>query len=187
MAPVHRTLCLLTIAALLFAAGCDKKGDDGKAAAPPPSAPAPAPSAPPTGGSMMGKPVDACSMLTKADAEAATGEKLRDPERTGSGCTLPDGDGVKIVILEVQSLKDPSTAKQMFDARRANNDDAEPAAGVGDAAYWDEFMGAQRVHVLKGSYLVMLQIGLIRPDGKVKEPERKAATALIPKVLGKLP
>jgi hypothetical protein len=183
MARYLNTLSFLTIAVLLVAAGCDKKGDDGKAAK---TGSTPASSAPaPTGGAMTGKPIEACSLLTKADAEAATGEKLGDPEGKKSACTFIDKDGVKVVLLEVDSLNDPSTAKQMFDIGRSN--DAEPASGIGDAAVWGELMGAQRLRVLKGSYVVTLQIYVAREGGNVKEPSRKAALALIPKVLGKLP
>jgi hypothetical protein len=180
MARLPGTLPFLTIAALLVAAGGDKKGDDGKGGTPAPSAPAP------TGGDTVVKPVDACSLLTKADAEAATGEKLGDPKALGKGssCEFLDGNQVKVVLVSVSSQKDPSTAKQLFDAISAGK---EPASGFGDAAYWSELMGAERLNILKGSTTVMVQVGLIRSTGPAKEPARKAAAAIAGKVLGKLP
>jgi hypothetical protein len=182
------TLSFLTVAALLLAAGCEKKGEEGGSAKPAPSAPEPSASAPApapaTGGDMMGKPVVACSLLTKAEAEAATGEKLGEPEGKGSSCSFLDDTLVRVVLVEVSSLKDPSTAKQLFDVTSA---DKEVASGFGDAAYWAELMGAERLNILKGPYTVMVQVGLIRSTGPAKEPARKAAAAIAAKVLGKLP
>jgi hypothetical protein len=178
----------LVLGVVLFAAGCKEEAKEGGSPAPAPSPTSPPAPKPAAGAATMGKAVDACSMLSKADAEAATGRKLADP--TGktdvwSSCrfTLVDPPA-PIVELTVVSLADSATAKQAFEEDRTTNvEQPEPTEGIGEAAFWD----AGNVLVIrKGSYLVKVNISTEHMGGD-KEFERKAARPIAEKVLAKLP
>ena len=185
-------LCLLALGASLIAVGCKKESEVKPATEPSATAsrtPSAAPAAPKpaSGAAMTGSPIDACSMLTKAEAEAATGRKLQDPtgkKDAWSSCrfTLVDPPA-PIVDLDVIHAADAMMAKQMFQEFAKDEGPTEPAPGIGDTAYWNE---TNVLRILKGSYVVIVNVSS-EHMGVDKEPERKAAKPIAEKILARLP
>jgi hypothetical protein len=148
-----------------------------------------------TGASGQSGPIDACQLITKADAEAALGEAVKAPENpiTGEGLaavtsckyTVASAPSVNNVSLIVRRLDSADAAKADFDQLKK---DMEPklnvtpndVPGLGDAAFWSG--GAvNQLAVLKGK--VQLLIYVRGPQGISPEA---TAQALATKALGRL-
>ncbi len=156
-----RCLALLTFCVLLFVAGC---GGSGKTVAPQGDA---------GGAKKTAKGlVDPCALLTKAEAEAALGEQVKEPEFTDTKNPLgqklclysPVSEKAKrfIQLSVVQnegmgkSLRDQGyNVEQLYEETKNNLTDAKPVSGIGDGAFW----GTNGLHVLKGNFYLNISVG----------------------------
>ena len=101
---------------------------------------------------------DPCSLLTKAEVEAALGAPISEPTQSGIGtpnviCDFR-GQAQTGVLLLVNNGSTSAGAKRIFDASR--RDTYPEVAGLGESAYWQENSGG--IHVLKGSFVVNLDV-----------------------------
>jgi hypothetical protein len=137
---------------------------------------APAGTSPPENVSPSTSPVDACALLSHAEAEALTGLKLLQPVKgdlpNPAMCsygdpespTLPDGRALaQIVILSVSAAEAGTyvggpiaQAKATHEIGRQNAAAPQDVAGLGEQAYWDATLHA--LHVLKGHYEVSVDV-----------------------------
>ena len=178
----HSLVRTLLFISLLFAlAACSSPANPGAQPAPtsglpaataqPTSAPvtaatavAEAPTAPPAGNATS---VDACALLSKADAEKILGQPVKDPESPVQGsadfnvssCVYHTQTGTALdrvaLVVWVVASGDAAYAKTAFETDKQKvpaNYNADPVdvAGVGDAAYWVAGAGNQLM-VLKGT------------------------------------
>jgi len=127
------------------------------------------PSAQPDGGSAG---LDACLLLTKADAEAILGQPVSEPERPVEGSATFDVSSCKykvqgesayenvFLIVTVPVNGDLQSAQIAFDTDKNSSKDmlgADPVdvPGLGDTAYWVAGYGNQ-LSILKGNVHVIL-------------------------------
>ncbi len=90
--------------------------------------------------------LDACSLLTKSDAESLTGESAGPPSTsqvgdTVSRCGYVSASGSKHVSLLARRASSTGEAIQIFKKAQAESkglsgSDPREIAGLGDAAYW---------------------------------------------------
>ena len=123
--------------------------------------------------------VDACALLTKAEAEAALGTPVGDPVRGDVppvySCSYVAADKLDNVSVDVTSYTD---ARQAYDAYlmavKINN--YEEMAGLGDRAYRSV---VSDVDVLKGRFELSVDVTLpISKDAQVQKAKEIAARAL---------
>jgi hypothetical protein len=183
VAPFARQVSLAlaaTVALAVALAGCGPSSGASQAAAP-----GPAPRAP--------HAVEACALLTAADAQAALGEqevvemtsflseaqKQKDPAQCGYNA---GSDPSKIVRLEVRRAASPDAASSAFDSTRGLLAGSAPqdVPGLGDAAFWVGGSLAQ-LHVRKGA----TQLIITSQPGEGKDP-LAAAKTLAGQALGRL-
>ena len=180
------------------AVGCSKKEGERK---PDPAAPAqekPAPAAEPAvpPGAVTAPAIDACTLVSKADVEAASKGKVSDPKADVAGnmatCLFGDPDGnaplgrVRLIALNAGSA---GAAKSIHDmVANDPKDKREAVAGVGEAASLKSDEYASHLLVLKGAYTLEVSVNLA--DKSLKRDagaERTAATEIAKKAVGKLP
>jgi hypothetical protein len=102
--------------------------------------------------------VDACRIVTSADATAIFGDNAGPPHTVLNACVYDDGTH-ELIVSVARTL-----AKPQFDASRGPA--AKPVPGVGDAAY---YLNGE-LWVLKGTNLLQLTLGPVpapAPNPKV--------------------
>ena len=101
--------------------------------------------------------IDACSLLKKAEVEAAVGHPVPEPRKQQAGnvssCTYEDSQTHRLIAtLEVVASTDPTQAREIFKARSQSLAKTEPVGGLGDDARWNPI--SMNLHVLRGKYVV---------------------------------
>ena len=148
---------------------------DGTARPEPEAAPAPKPEA----ARPQPAAVDACALVTKADAEAALGTPVGDPVRGDVppvySCSYATADRLNNVSVNVTSYSD---ARQAYDSHlmavKINNYEELP--GLGDRAYRSL---VSDVTVLKGRFELSVDVSLSIPkDEQVKKARELASRGL---------
>jgi hypothetical protein len=128
--------------------------------------------------------LDACSLLTSADVQAATKRPVRPPAKSVianlATCTFddPKDPTSKVVNLSVLVSANAGDAKKAMVIAKSNAADVQPIAGLGEDAYWDRYLRALRI--VKGRY--ELDLVLDSEAGGLD-----AARALAAKALSRLP
>jgi len=128
--------------------------------------------------------LDACSLLTAVDVQAATKRPVRPPAKSATAnlatCTFDDPKDPTSRVLNLNVLVSASAA----DARKAlaiaksNAADVQPVAALGEEAYWDKYLRALRI--VRGRYQLDLEL-----DSEAGGLD--AAKALAVKALSRLP
>jgi hypothetical protein len=149
-----------------------------------------------TGASGKSGSIDACQLITKADAEAALGETVKAPENpiTGEGIavvtsckyTVAAAPSVNNVSLIVRRLDTAAASRKDFEQLKQDtvtklNVTPEDVAGIGDGAIWIGGIYNQ-LSVLHGK--VQLLISVMGPQGATPDA---AAKTLAAKALSRLP
>jgi NAD(P)H-hydrate repair Nnr-like enzyme with NAD(P)H-hydrate dehydratase domain len=128
--------------------------------------------------------VDACSLLTAADVQAATKRPVRPPAKSVvanlATCTFddPKDPTSQVVNLNVLVSANAADAKKALAIAKSNAADVQSVAGLGEDAYWDKYLRALRI--VKGRY--ELDLVLDSEAGGLD-----AAKALAAKALSRLP
>jgi hypothetical protein len=128
--------------------------------------------------------LDACSLLTGADVQAATKRPVRPPAKSVTAnlatCTFddPKDPTSKVVNLSVLVAANAADAKKALAIAKSNAADVQPVASLGEDAYWDKYLRALRI--VKGRY--ELDLVLDSEAGGLD-----AARALAAKALARLP
>jgi hypothetical protein len=128
--------------------------------------------------------LDACSLLTGADVQAATKRPVRPPAKSATAnlasCAFddPKDPTSKVVDLNVLVAANAADAKKALAIAKSNAADVQPVAGLGEDAYWDKYLRALRI--VKGRY--ELDLVLDSEAGGLD-----AAKALAVKALSRLP
>ena len=119
-------------------------------------------------------PLDACSLLTKAEVEALVGTRALEPRREQTAnlvtCAFGDPESPKVAgrsLAQVLSLSvftgeegayhagPVAQARDAYETTRKNAASAEAVAGLGDDAYWD---GAfKSLSARKGRYWITVE------------------------------
>jgi hypothetical protein len=191
--PVNASFRAVLIAGPLLLAGCGSGGETEKPAA----APAAAQSSAPAPAQAPYVPVDACTLLTRADVEGMAGKKVLDGRKEELGelviCSFDDPEAPQvggralsqILTVSVMTGREGSyyagpaaQAKDSFAMARKNAAQPEAVSGLGEDAYWDSIL--RKLSVVKGKYLV--DVG-VQSGGDPAKLARAAAT----KALERLP
>ena len=115
-----------------------------------------------------GKQIDVSAIITKADAEAALGETVKDSQpRNGDGadgyysrCNYYTEAGGKSLVLRVhQSAAGKINAKKEFEMLRASTGKIESLSGLGDRAGYSANGGKLMLYVAKGDAFITIGIG----------------------------
>jgi hypothetical protein len=135
--------------------------------------------------------LDACSLVSRADVEAATSRSVREPERDNAAnlytCKygdaerpLLDGKSLDPVVLVSVFVGDtPAAAKWVQDFARSNAVSVvQPVTGVGSDAFWNDV--DRGLQTIKGRYKV--DVDIAADAGGLA-----AAKVLAMKALAKLP
>jgi hypothetical protein len=135
-------------------------------------------------------PLDACSLMSRADVEAATARSAREPQRDNAAnlytCTYGDAKQPLVNGKSIDPLASvgvfvgdtPAAAKWVLDLARKNAASVQPVTGIGPDAFWDD--ATRGVRTVKGRYMV--DVDIAADAGGLA-----AAKALTMKVLAKLP
>lgn len=204
---------MLLLSILALVAGCGKNDIPDLPPPPPAATPTPMPIESGTTSSRVGVPepvitpvpastpfsfgtkVDACSLVTKEEVEAAIGHKVLAAEKDepANSCYfgdpeagMEDGQAIsQLVTVTVFAatggeIRDgvAAPARDAFEAAKKNAASVQAINDLKDEAYWDEVMGS--IHVVKGSYSIEINISS-------ENPTLAAARKLADKVLAKLP
>jgi hypothetical protein len=164
-----------------------EKPADAAATAPPKAAAPPAPFV----------PLDACTLLTKAEVEALAGKPVMDGRKEEAGplvaCIFGDPTAPKVggrpvsqvLTLSVMTGQEgayyagaTAQVKDAHEMARKNAAAAETVAGFGDAAYWDKIL--RKLSFVKGKYLVDVNV-------QSGDDRLALAKAVATKALEKLP
>lgn len=187
---------MLLILGSFLLAGCGGSETAKPAAADPaPAAAAPAAAAPKSAAAAA--PVDACTLLTKADVESLAGKPVLAARKEEAGplvsCAFDDptapqvgGRAISQVLkIAVMTGEDAAyyagakaQAKDSLEMARKNAASDETVTGLGDAAYWDKIL--RTLTVASGRYLVSV-------DVESRDDNLKVAKAAAAKALEKLP
>jgi len=106
--------------------------------------------------------LDPCTLITKAEVEAATkmtvaaGVKSQVANLAICEFADPKAPATKIATLNVLVGAKPADAKGAFDLAKSNAASVEAVAGVGDQAYWDKYLRILRA--TKGRYQIDLTV-----------------------------
>jgi hypothetical protein len=207
------TMWILSLSILALVAGCGKNDIPDLPPPPPAATPTPMPIESDAASSRVGAPVamdtpvptatpfsfgakvDACSLVTKQEVEAAIGHKVLAPEKddAANSCYFGDPEGgmedgraisqlVTITVFAASGgeIRDgvAAPARDAFEAAKKNATSVQALNDLKDEAYWDEVMGS--IHVVKGNYSIEINIAS-------ENPTLAAARKLAEKVLAKLP
>jgi hypothetical protein len=124
--------------------------------------------------------LDACSLLTAADVQAATKRPVRPPAKSVianlATCTFddPKDPTSQVVNLNVLVSANAADAKKALAIAKSNAADVQPVAGLGEDAYWDKYLRALRI--VKGRY--ELDLVLESEAGGLDAAKTLAAKAL---------
>jgi hypothetical protein len=145
-----RTVCLLSLCGCVCLAGCSSSEKTQPASAAPSTETAakPAPKTPFV-------PVDACSLLSKADAEVIIGKPVSEPSKETAANLVTCSYKVLSLALftgeEGAYYAGPvAQAKDTFETGRKNAASVEKVSGLGQDAYWDSILHI--LHVYKDRY-----------------------------------
>ena len=146
-----------------------------------------------------GKQVDVAAVITKADAEAALGEVVKEPQpRNGDGadgyysrCNYYSEKPGKSLVLRVhQAAAGKLDAKKQFEMLSGGNGKIESISGLGDRAGYIKGTGqasgpdekVMMVYVAKGNALITIGIAGVEDEmmalNKAKEIAKKILTQL---------
>lgn len=188
----------LAAAALVFAAACGG-GDDGdgggdgngaqatatKPAAEPTAKATDAPATPAATGAPA-VTLDVCSLVAKADIEAAIGAPVLDgkPEQAANLFTCsyaePEFSNFSAAGVAVLVADNASDAKEAYDLAKSNAAEVQEVDGLGEAAYWDSILNTMQI--LEGRY--ELSVDVSSEEGR---DQLAAARAIATKALAALP
>jgi hypothetical protein len=132
-----------------------------------------------------GGALDACSLLTKEEVEAALGTSVTEPEREETPqlvfCSFNDPQTPirTLVLVSIFMGKDADQAREIYRLSKSNAADAQTVGGIGDEAFWDGIL--TDLQVLKGKYAIEIDVS---PDGY---DALAVAKELAGKVLSRLP
>ena len=186
--------CSALLALLLLACG-DGEGDDGAsgdaqpttAAAAQRTATAPPSSTSRPAGTQATSTLDVCSLLTKAEVEAAVRGTVLDPRAsveipgTSSACSFNSPQFPSLQVVRVTYFTGSETAIRGIFAPGPND---MKISGIGEDAYWSEILGT--LSILKGRYNVDVQV--TDAGGAVTRANRlSVARELAPKALARVP
>jgi hypothetical protein len=144
----------------------------------------------PCGTASLHAQVNACTLLSQAEVEAAVGRPVTAPveERLPqqSGCAFGDPEAplvagrvvFRLVGLHVLTFDSPTAAGDVFAIAKRNAASVDAQAGLGDEAFWDTVLHILRIR--KGRYVVAMDV----PNGV---GGLAPAKVLAVKVLAKLP
>jgi hypothetical protein len=134
------------------------------------------------------KAIDACSLLSREEAEAILGVQLKEPELkssygTTSECNYAPADlnaGLdKSGNLQIR-IEQPSNPKASLSNIRELMGEVEEINGLGEEAF---YAATSQLFVIKGSYQVMITISLFGNRGSErKETAIKVAEKILPKL-----
>ena len=129
--------------------------------------------------------IDPCSLLTKAEVEAAIGTSVTGPESEQSAnlvaCDFNDPQTPIFHLVSVSVLigGDANEASDVYELAKDNAADAQTVGGIGNDAFWDSVLNG--LEVLKGKYDIRIDVS---PDGG---DELAIAKDLAAKVVDRLP
>ncbi len=161
----------LLAVAWLAVPGCDSKPGGSPGGAPAPAASGTPAAAPAPAG------IDACSLLSAADIQAATGKALASsdhgPGNAQNVCffRLEGGDQMNIAIYT-------SSAEKTFQSAKG-----DPVPGVGDRATWNKDLHI--LAVLKGtqvSFVISMPFGMAEKGEEALAGAKALAAKILPKV-----
>ena len=145
------------------------------------------------------KQVDVAAVITKADAEAALGEPVKEPQpRNGDGADgyysrcnyYSERPGKSLVLRVHQSAAGKLDAKKQFEMLSGGSGKIESISGLGDRAGYVKGNGqgtgaddkVMMVYVAKGNALITIGIGGLGDEmaalNKAKEIAKKILTQL---------
>ena len=134
--------------------------------------------------------LNACSLLTKTDIQAAVGKPVLDgmPDQAAELATCAYGNPSApqvggrptdvLVSLGVFTGSQPGQAKGAFDIAKKNAAEVDAVSGIGEEAFWDKYVRSLRV--FKGNHLLDVSLGADLGD-------LKTARAIAEQALAKLP
>lgn len=161
------------IAIVTTACGGNDNATASKQPPPPPPSRPPAPRAP-------APSIDACSLLTRSEAEAALRKPVKDPARSDVApvfsCRFAAAEGFDTVSLTVTIYDDARQANDAYVmALKINN--YKEVAGLGDRAYESPISD---ITVLAGRYELSVDVSMsaIEKDAEVKKAKDLATRAL---------
>jgi hypothetical protein len=118
--------------------------------------------------------VDACSLITLQEAEAAAGEDLVAPEPEDqpylglSTCFWNSASQTSLNYVQVSVIATDAmdaalraqgfTAKTNFEDQKATSDRIDEISGLGDSAFWTGPVTG--LHVLQGDFYLTISVGL---------------------------
>ncbi|MEQ4300125.1 hypothetical protein ABNF97_01820 [Plantactinospora sp. B6F1] len=164
-------LVTLTALALALPTGCGRFGGDPPVAAPqdaPPAATGADPVTEPTSAPPAAASLDACALVTRAEAEKLAGTPLEDavPVRETCSYTGPvTGPTAQVEIYVGDG------AKKFLDIERELDHEIWPLPGIGDEAYAED--GAVFVH--KGGQWVAVKLVLLNDPKESRKPLEEVA------------
>jgi hypothetical protein len=129
--------------------------------------------------------LDACSLLTKAEVEAAVGRPVQDPvgDTTANlfGCRYHDPQDParldNVVSVAVMVNNNAAEAREVQEMTTSNAAEVNPVAGLGDVANWD---GINRsLNIAQGIYQITLRLS---SDAGGLDSARKLAEELLPRL-----
>jgi hypothetical protein len=129
--------------------------------------------------------IDPCSLLTKAEVEAAIGASVTEPEPEAVAnlvaCSYNDPETpiFSLVSVTVFIGENADQASDVYELTKDNAADAQTVAGIGNDAFWDSILNG--LEVLEGKYDIRIDVS---PDGL---DELAAAKDLATKVVDRLP
>ena len=150
------------------------------------------PTAPPATATSLapssGATLNACSLLTKQEVEAAIAKPVLDPQPDkvsvpqAAGCTFGDPEAplFGLVGISVISGPDVSAAKFSYELGKGNAGSAQTVTGLGDDAYWAEALND--LGVLKGKYDITIGV-----TAGAKQDRQSIAKGLASKAISRLP
>jgi hypothetical protein len=130
--------------------------------------------------------IDACTLVSKAEVEAAIGTTVLDPKPQQfpnlSSCDFNDPATPVFRLASVTVVTEPSGdgARSLFDLGKSNANDPQTIDGIGEDAYWDETLST--LDTLKGKYEVSVSVSPGEGVDKLT-----AAKAIAAKVVANLP
>jgi len=180
--------------AVSFSVSCSSSDSAPSASA---QAAAPAAAQKPAAAAAAVPPVDACTLLSKADVEGVAGKAVLAGRKEEANplvmCSFDDptapqvgGRGIsQVLTLAVMTgqegayVKGPSAqAKDSLEIARKNSASDETVAGLGDVAYWDKIL--RNLNVASGRYYVTVGV-------ESRDDSLAVAKAAATKALAKLP
>lgn len=178
---------VLAVGALVLA-GCgggDSNGQQAKSTTAPPTKAAASPASTSPAQAPAGA-IDACSLVTKAEVEAAAGVTVSDPKAETvanlSTCSFDDPAPPNFSVVDVSVLAGilDGDAQEVFDTAKKNGNDPQTVAGLGDDAFWDDVLGT--LNVVKDNYLVGVDVASLDDGDRLTVAKTVAGNAL-----GRLP